>query len=135
MRRSSWEVFLIITSSKGGTNGANFVVALFALNLALSCAEKGICKGSYCKTSTSFPGFAVATTSLLLTYFLTFDLFQGNDLTTEEYKRLVNFLEFSSWNFQGDLALWNLILKVVYMITEPPCKKKKKLQRSFVLYF
>jgi hypothetical protein len=115
---------------KGGTNGANFVVALFALNLALSCAEKGICKGSYCKTSTSFPGFAVATTSLLLTYFLTFDLFQGNDLTTEEYKRLVNFLEFSSWNFQGDLALWNLILKVVYMITEACQQKKKKKKKN-----
>jgi hypothetical protein len=58
---------------KGGTNGANFVVALFALNLALSCAEKGFAKEATAKSPLHFLGLRwqlppyYLLTSLLLT--------------------------------------------------------------------
>jgi hypothetical protein len=55
---------------KGGTNGANFVVALFALNLALSCAEKGFAKEATAKSPLHFLGLRWQLPPYyLLTYF------------------------------------------------------------------
>ncbi len=66
---------------KGGTNGANFVVALFALNLALFVCAKGFAKEATPKSPLSFLGLQW---QLPPYYLLTFEQFQGNDLTMEE---------------------------------------------------
>ncbi len=134
---TTWEVFPITSWNVGP-----MVPILWLLCLHLIWhfhVRKGICKGSCSKISTSFPGFAVATTSLLLTYFWAVPrrwLDYGSTKKTcyllgislcnsNGTWRLKNLLP--SWNFplqfQGDLASRNLILKLVYMMMEACWKK------------
>jgi hypothetical protein len=66
---------------KGGTNGANFVLALFELNLALSCAQRDL--QMKLLQNLHFISWVCSGNYQLITYLL-LSLFQGDDLTTED---------------------------------------------------